>query len=240
MYDRDPTAGPGVTSPERVPAARAGAGIGPADVWRMLRRVVDALPEEGMLCNAIGRVLHANAAARRWLASARHAQPLRDAVALACAALRRDEPEPPPRADEPATPRARRAVTLGGVEMELRAIDLGGESHEVVPSVLVLLRTEWPSQPGRADTMTSRVSRRLHLTPSERAIARLLAVRRTDGEIAAELGISVRTVQSHVQHIFGKLGVHSRRAVGPTLGAMRDTPLPMPAPLPTRDGTTHD
>ena len=234
MYDRDPTAGPGVSSPERVPPARTDAGVGPADVWRMLRRVVDALPEEGMLCSAIGRVIHANAAARRWLASARHAQPLRDAVALACAALRRGEPGSPPRGDEPATPRACHAITLGGVAMELRAIDLGGESHDVVPGVLVLLRAEWPLQPARTVGLSSRLACSVRLTPCEREIARLLAMRRTDGEIASTLGISVRTVQSHVQHIFGKLGVHSRRAVGPALAALRDT---LAAPVPATGAT---
>ena len=233
MNDRDAATDPvpSPTSRESARAARTGARIGPADVWRMLRRVVDALPEEGMLCSALGRVMHANAAARRWLASARDARPLRDAAAEACAALEHEQAAPPVPADDVATARARRIVTLGGVEMELCAIDLGRDAHGLVPSVLVLMRTEWPAQPGRAAGVAARTSRRLHLTPAERAIARLLAARRTDGEIASALGISVRTVQSHVQHIFGKMGVHSRRAVGPALGALRyDTPLPTAVP----------
>jgi DNA-binding CsgD family transcriptional regulator len=56
-----------------------------------------------------------------------------------------------------------------------------------------------------------------HLTRAERTVAHLLAARRTDREIAFLLGTSVRTAQHHVQHVLHKLGVHSRREVGPLL-----------------------
>ncbi len=48
------------------------------------------------------------------------------------------------------------------------------------------------------------------LTPREVAVAELLAQGCTDRQIAATLAISVRTVNSHVQHLLGKLGVRSR------------------------------
>jgi DNA-binding CsgD family transcriptional regulator len=51
------------------------------------------------------------------------------------------------------------------------------------------------------------------LTRREAQIARLLARRATNREIAEQLDLSPHTVRHHVESIFAKLGVHSRRAV---------------------------
>jgi DNA-binding CsgD family transcriptional regulator len=48
------------------------------------------------------------------------------------------------------------------------------------------------------------------LTPTELTVAGLVASGRSNPEIAVELFLSRRTVQSHVQHILTKLGAHSR------------------------------
>jgi DNA-binding NarL/FixJ family response regulator len=48
------------------------------------------------------------------------------------------------------------------------------------------------------------------LTPREHEVLRLLIARWSNREIAEELYISIRTVESHVDHIFRKLGVTSR------------------------------
>ena len=50
------------------------------------------------------------------------------------------------------------------------------------------------------------------LTERELDVLRLMARGHVDKEIAAELGISHRTVQNHNQNIFGKLGVTTRGA----------------------------
>jgi DNA-binding CsgD family transcriptional regulator len=49
------------------------------------------------------------------------------------------------------------------------------------------------------------------LTARERQVAGLAARGRSDAEIAAELRISVRTVQTHLAHTYDKLGIHGRR-----------------------------
>ena len=51
---------------------------------------------------------------------------------------------------------------------------------------------------------------RVHLTPRELATLRLLADGKANKEIANELGISERTVKTHLGHLFEKLGVTSR------------------------------
>jgi two-component system NarL family response regulator len=51
---------------------------------------------------------------------------------------------------------------------------------------------------------------RVQLTPRELATLRLLADGKSNKEIASELGISERTVKTHLGHLFEKLGVTSR------------------------------
>jgi len=51
---------------------------------------------------------------------------------------------------------------------------------------------------------------RVQLTPRELATLRLMADGRSNKEIASELGISERTVKTHLGHLFDKLGVTSR------------------------------
>jgi DNA-binding NarL/FixJ family response regulator len=61
--------------------------------------------------------------------------------------------------------------------------------------------------PSREGTGPRRVAR---LTDRENDIARLVAERKSNKEIAGALGISARTVTTHVANIFSKLGVSSR------------------------------
>ena len=63
------------------------------------------------------------------------------------------------------------------------------------------------------------------LTPAEQAVARLVAAGRSNRETAAELYVSVKTVEFHLGHIFGKLGIRSRKDLIARIGA----PPPHPA-----------
>ena len=50
------------------------------------------------------------------------------------------------------------------------------------------------------------------LTAREAEILRLIAVGRSNREIAAELSLSVRTVERHIENVYTKLGVHGQAA----------------------------
>jgi DNA-binding CsgD family transcriptional regulator/tetratricopeptide (TPR) repeat protein len=64
------------------------------------------------------------------------------------------------------------------------------------------------------------------LTPREVEILRLVASGMTNPDIAAELFLSVRTVENHVAHILAKLGVRTRTAAATAAGLV--TPAPPP------------
>jgi DNA-binding NarL/FixJ family response regulator len=57
------------------------------------------------------------------------------------------------------------------------------------------------------------------LTRRERQIASLAAKGVPNGKIAKRLGLSVRTVESHLYRVYGKLGVSTRDKLPPLLGA---------------------
>jgi len=52
----------------------------------------------------------------------------------------------------------------------------------------------------------------VRLTPREAEIMQWVAAGKTDGQIAAIVDASTRTVQKHLQHVYTKLGVESRTA----------------------------
>jgi DNA-binding CsgD family transcriptional regulator len=59
-------------------------------------------------------------------------------------------------------------------------------------------------------TATTTASGLESLTERELEVARLVVDRRTNGEIAATLFLSKKTVETHLRNIFAKLGVSSR------------------------------
>jgi DNA-binding CsgD family transcriptional regulator len=67
----------------------------------------------------------------------------------------------------------------------------------------------------------------LDLTPQEKRIARLAATGASDRDIASHLSVTVRTIRTHLEHIYAKLGIHSRRelmAMGRRLDALTGPP----------------
>ena len=72
---------------------------------------------------------------------------------------------------------------------------------------------------GRRVTRTRRGagSDELGLTHRELEVARLVTAGKSNREIAAELFLSAKTVESHLSNVFVKLGVSSRAAVAAVL-----------------------
>jgi two-component system NarL family response regulator len=63
--------------------------------------------------------------------------------------------------------------------------------------------------PAAAAKLAERVTQ-IQLTPRELATLRLMAEGKSNKEVANELGISERTVKTHLGHLFEKLGVTNR------------------------------
>ena len=67
----------------------------------------------------------------------------------------------------------------------------------------------------------------LTLTPTEARVARLAGDGLSTRDVAEEMGISPRTVETHLASLYGKLGVTSRAELGRAM-ALRETNLPPP------------
>jgi len=71
------------------------------------------------------------------------------------------------------------------------------------------------SEPPSASSLFSEntwltLARRLHLSPRERQLVRAVFDEETEQAIALTLGISVRTVHTHFERLYHKLGVKTR------------------------------
>ena len=56
------------------------------------------------------------------------------------------------------------------------------------------------------------------LTPQEVQVATMAASGRSNKDIAAELFLSVKTIEAHLHRVYRKLGVHSRRELPSVIG----------------------
>jgi DNA-binding NarL/FixJ family response regulator len=104
--------------------------------------------------------------------------------------------------------RAEAAVARLELAAALRALgreDEAREAEAAASTVLAELGVDMPSRPAprkRPDELTRR----------ERDVLRMVAQGRSNDEIAAELVLSVRTVESHVASIYSKIGASGRAA----------------------------
>jgi DNA-binding NarL/FixJ family response regulator len=95
-------------------------------------------------------------------------------------------------------------VKQGGTEDLLRAIrEIHRGAAVLDPAAARHLIGAYQGRPGTARGATA-------LTSAELRVLRLLARGLSNRDLARDLGVSVRTITSHVQHILDKLGVQNR------------------------------
>jgi DNA-binding CsgD family transcriptional regulator len=94
---------------------------------------------------------------------------------------------------------------VNGTRVGLSAVR-EGDQIQLGPEVVLQLALE--------DVPTAARQREpLPLSPRQLEVARLVATGMTNTEIAEKLGLSPRTVASHLDHIYARLGISSRAAL---------------------------
>jgi len=96
--------------------------------------------------------------------------------------------------------------TNASVDELVRAVySVGRGERAIHPTILLSLLSHLSNQDQDSGPVALEA-----LSPREREVLSYLARGLCDRDIAQELFISVRTVQTHLSHIYAKLGVHSR------------------------------
>ena len=182
--------------------AELDAALSPAGAMTVL---VDAARLRGELATAAA---HHSAAAAAFETAWRRARGLR--VPLALAQLEISDARRLRAAGEPQQAVARlrsarqRLITLGA-RPYLRACD-----RELAAA----------GAPAGAETVPPFVG----LTPAEQSVARLVAAGQSNRQAAAELYVSIKTIEFHLGHIFDKLGIRSRKELITRIGAPPSQP----------------
>src|SRR5919109_1012190 len=107
--------------------------------------------------------------------------------------------------------RGRALLALGIVRRRIRQKRLAREAIEAALEAFETIGASGWAAKARAEL--GRISGRRReegLTPAERRVATLVAEGKTNREVAAALVLGERTVESHLNHIYTKLGVRSR------------------------------
>lgn len=217
---------------EPLPEALAAFGIGEPAVYPALPDVIEALVLVGRLDDAetVLRRLESQAAAldHRW------ATP----VALRCRALMLLAHEHAEEAAELAERSAAALAELGFPLDEARALLVAGSawrragqrrraagvlarSLDILEALPTLLWQERVADELRRAAPRPRRDR--ELTHAERRVASLVVEGRSNKEVAAELFVTIATVEAHLTRIYRKLGVRSRTALARAVadGAVR-------------------
>ncbi|MDO9292889.1 MAG: DNA-binding response regulator [Hydrogenophaga sp.] len=187
-----------VVKPLRVPEvmARLATHVRNARVARLAREAVDVAGMGTVLLDSQGRMAWRSPQAADWLAQAFGANEAAQTAAAKWLGRARDEGE---------------AHTPAGNNTRLVARHMGqGGPGE---SMLLLTQTQ-------ADNAALQRLRNVALTPRETEVLSWLAKGKTNRDIADILGMSHRTVNKHLEHVFEKLGVETRSAAAAIAGRL--------------------
>ncbi|MET0451039.1 MAG: AAA family ATPase [Mycobacterium sp.] len=111
--------------------------------------------------------------------------------------------------------RARTLLVLSRIQRQQRQSEAATGSLEEALRVFERLGTPLWAARARAELDRSAIdARRQTLTTSEQKVARLTASGMTNGEVAATLFVSPKTVEFHLAGVYRKLGIRSRAELG--------------------------
>jgi DNA-binding NarL/FixJ family response regulator len=116
--------------------------------------------------------------------------------------------------------RARTQLLAGQLQRRQRQKDLAATTLREALKTFEDLNTRLWADKARAELARADVgARRMsNLSPSEQRVAELAASGMTNRDVAAELFISPKTVESNLARIYRKLGIHSRAELGRHMG----------------------
>ena len=139
-------------------------------------------------------------------------------------ALRHHERDPRP------FERARTLLCYGErLRREKRRLDARERIREALEAFVLLGATPWANRAEAELAATGERSRRRvaatrdDLTPQELTVTRLVAQGLTNREVAAQLFLSTNTIETHLRHVFQKLGVRSRTELAAKFTDFRDS-----------------
>lgn len=172
-----------------------------------LTRAIDSMTDCALLCDGRGRVLHANPACVRTL----ECDPLPEkllwvsrTIARGLASLLSRDGA---RRVDAAAEAVSRSVRTPAATYRLRGSLLRADAGNQALALIVLERHD------RTRPSEATLRNRFGLSPRQAGVALLLAERKTNTEIAAELGISPHTARRHTEQVLLRLDVRSRREV---------------------------
>ena len=124
-------------------------------------------------------------------------------------------------ADEDAFDRGRSALALGAAQRRLKRRREARATLEEALGVFERIGAALWAERARAELkrISGRAASPGELTPAEERVATLVAEGKTNREVAAALYLSDRTVEGHLAHIFGKLGIRHRTQVAAALAS---------------------
>ena len=131
--------------------------------------------------------------------------------------------------------RARTLLCYGErLRRQRRRLDARARLREALDAFVALGATAWETRADAELAATGERSRRRvastrdELTPQELVVSRLVARGLTNREVAAQLFLSTNTIETHLRHVFQKLGLRSRTELAAKFTDFRDS-RPAPA-----------
>ena len=115
---------------------------------------------------------------------------------------------------------ARSLLFLGRLQRRYRKWAAARDSLEEAADVFERLGADGWAEQASAELERTGARRPVpkgELTPAEERVARLAAAGLSNKEIAAELVVTVHTVEKHLSHVYAKLGVRTRAKLAPAL-----------------------